>query len=214
MNSDDTDVTFTWKTGDVVLDTTTVHATNRMATAEWVICELSLEKHHSKIVECHPSNAFGKHNFTRFDISVKLFPPPVITKFMFQPDRKDAIDVEWLPVNVTRHPFVLVEAYYIELARDKDGSHIEATDTVTGGKASHIFSVDDCSNRYWVRIKAVISNNQDISSFSDWVPVEPVSCPVIVPGMSMATILAYVWHCIIIIILVHYFKCYVVQHQR
>ena len=184
-NLDDADVTFTWKTGDDIIDTTTVRTTNGKATVELVIPGLSVEKHHDQSFECHPRNAIGVGNFTRFKISVELFPPPVITKFIFQPDSKDAIDVEWLPVNVTGYPGASVEEYYIELARDKDGSDIEARATVKRGNVSHVFEVNECSNRYWVRIKAV-NGNQDVSSFSGWVSLEPVTCPIInVPGMCM-----------------------------
>ena len=188
VNLDDTNVTFVWKTDDDMKDTTTAQATNGMATYSLLICELNLEKHHDKLLECHPSNSFGEYNFTSYRILVELFPPPNVTKFAFQPDRKDAIDVEWLPIKKATRLFVPMEEYYIELARDKDGSDIEASYTVTGGKVSHTFSAVECSNRYWVRIKAVTRGNQDISSFSGWVPIEPVSCPLIatsVPGKSM-----------------------------
>ena len=188
VNLDDTNVTFVWKTDDDMEDTTTAQATNGMATYSLLICELNLENHHDKLLECHPSNSFGEYNFTSYRILVELFPPPNVTKFAFQPDRKDAIDVEWLPIKKEPRLFVPMEEYYIELARDKDGSDIEASYTVTGGKVSHTFSAVECSNRYWVRIKAVTRGYQDISSFSGWVPIEPVSCPLIttsVPGKSM-----------------------------
>ena len=187
INSDDTNVNFTWKLGgDEVSRVTVLHPTNEMASAAFYITRLSVEKHHDQVFECHPNNAIGGENFTEFKISVELFLPPEITKLAFQPDRKDALDVEWLPVNVTGYPDASVGGYYIELARDKDGSVIEASATVTGGNVSHVFSVEECSENYWVRIKAV-SDTQDVSSFSGWVPLEAVNCPIItVPGMYYA----------------------------
>ena len=198
MNLEDADVTFTWKIGDDIVDTITVRATNGMAKATLVIPRLSMEKYHGKSLECHPKNDIGVYNFTRFSISVEHFPPPNITKFRFQPDRKDAVDVEWLPVNVTGYPGASVEEYYIELARDKDGSDIEARATVKRGNVSHVshvshvFKVDKCSKSYWVRVKAV-NGNQDVSRFSGWMSLEPVTCPIVTaPGMCMP--LYVIWY--------------------
>ena len=193
VNLEDANVTFTWKIGDDV-DTITVRTANGMAKATLVITRLSMEEYHGKTLECHPDNGIGVYNFTRFNISVEHFPPPNITKFRFQPDRKDEIDVEWLPVNVKGYPGASVEEYYIELARDKDGSLIEDRATVKGGNVSlsHVFKVDKCSKSYWVRVKAV-NGNQDVSRFSGWMSLEPVTCPIVAaPGMCMP--LYVIWY--------------------
>ena len=183
VNVDDTNVTFTWKKmGNGVVGITTVfYPTNGMATATLHIRSLSVEEHHGQSYECHPRNAIGSGNFTRFKISVEQFPPPNITKFAFQPDSRDAVDIEWLPVDVTGYPGASVEEYVIELARDKDGSDIEGKFNVKGDNVSYVIPVKDCSMDYWVRIKAM-NGNQDVSTFSDWTPLESVNCPVVVPS--------------------------------
>ena len=186
VNLNDTAVTFTWTMGNGKLKETNVSASDRMANDTLKIMELTIADYHGKFLECHPSNAIGEYNFTRFNISVELFPPPEITKFAFQPDSKDAVVCKWLPVNDTGYPGASVGGYYIELARDKDGSVIEARANVTGGNDSHVFSVEECSEKYWVRIKAV-SGKQDVSNFSVWTPTEAVGCPLIVsPGTCKA----------------------------
>ena len=189
VNLNDTTVTFTWTMGNGKLkETRNVSASDRMARDEFKIMELNIADYDGKSLECHPSNAIGEYNFTRFNISVELFSPPEITKFAFQSDSKDALVCEWLPVDVTGYPGASVEGYYIELARDKDGSVIEVSANVTGGNDSHVFSVGDCSRKYWVRIKAV-SGKQDVSSFSAWTPTEAVGCPlIVVPGMCKASV--------------------------
>ena len=170
-------VNFTWNIGDSK-EISIVDAANGMATSIYTIIGLNMEKYHEQTLECHPTNAIGGHNFTQFKISVELFPPPNVTKFAFQRDRKDALDIEWLPVDVTGYPGASVEKYYLELARDKDGSAIVDSTFVPGGNASHVLKVTECSKNYWVRIKAV-NGNQDVTSFSGWVPAEAVQCPVI-----------------------------------
>lgn len=189
VNLNDTAVTFTWTMGNGKLkETRNVSTVDGMATDTFKIMELNIADYRGKSLECHPSNAIGEYNFTRFNISVELFPPPEITKFGFQPDSKDAVVCEWLPVNDTGYPGASVGGYYIELARDKDGSVIEARANVTGGNDSYVFSVEECSKEYWVRIKAV-SGKQDISSFSVWTRTEAVGCPLIVsPGTCKASV--------------------------
>ena len=183
VNVDDTNVTFTWKKmGNGVVSTKTVFSpTNGTATATLDIRSLSIEDHHDQSYECHPRNAIGSGNFTRFKISVEQFPPPNITKFAFQPDSRDAVDIEWLPVDVTGYPDASVEEYFIELARDKDGSDIEGGFNAKGDDVSYAIPVKDCSMDYWVRIKAV-NGDQDVSTFSDRTPLESVNCPVVVPS--------------------------------
>ena len=184
VNLEDTSVTFTWKIGDQEY-TRIVPATDGIATNEFVIKDLNMAEYHGKFLDCYPSNTVGGYNFTRFDISVELFPPPNITKFAFRPDSKDAVDIEWLPVNVTGYPDASVEEYYIELARDKDGSDIEARFNVTGGNISHAIPVEDCSVDYWVRIKAV-NGDHDVSTFSAWTALTATGCPLVaVPGMCV-----------------------------
>ena len=171
-------VNFTWNIGDSK-EISIVDAANGMATSLYTISELNMEKYHEQTLECHPTNAIGGHNFTQFKISVELFPPPNVTKFAFQRDRKDALNIEWLPVDVTGYPGASVEKYYLELARDKDGSAIvDSTFVPARGNASHVLKVTECSKNYWVRIKAV-NGNQDVTNFSGWVPAEAVQCPVI-----------------------------------
>ena len=181
-NLEDASFTFDWELGDKAKESFNVSATDGMATSTYMITGLSMENH-EQTLECHPSNKIGNRNFTQFKISVELFPPPNVTKFAFQSDRKDALDIEWLPVNVTGYPGASVEKYYLELARDKDGSDIADSTFVPGGNASHVFTVDECSPNYWVRIKAV-NGNQDVTSFSGWVNFTiAVNCPVVAtPG--------------------------------
>ena len=183
VNVDDSNVTFTWKKmGSGVVNTATVFSpTNGMATATLDIPSLSVEEHHDQSYECHPGNAIGSGNFTSFKITVELFPPPNITKFAFQPDSKDAVDIEWSPVDVRGYPGASVEEYYIELARDKDESDNKKSYTIKGSNTSHAISVEECSKDYRVRIKAV-NGDQDVSTFSDWTPLESVNCPVVVPS--------------------------------
>ena len=184
VNLEDTTVTFTWKIGDQEY-TRRVPAMDGMATDEFVIKDLNMAEYHGKALDCYPSNSVGGYNFTRFDISVERFPAPNITKFAFQPDSKDTVDIEWLPVNVTGYPGASVEEYVIELARDKDGSDIEARFNSTGDDVSYVIPLKECSMDYWVRIKAV-NGDQDVSEFSDWTAITATGCPLVaVPGMRI-----------------------------
>ena len=176
-NMEDASITFTWVKGNEVVQKHDVATVSGRAASVLTVDNLSVDEHHGKTIQCHPSNNVGGANVTSFVISVQTFPPPVIVSFRFDPDNPDMVIASWNPVNVTHYPNASLDGYVFEIAKDENGSEIVTNGTVAASNFSFIFSLTDkFSDGYWVRIKAV-KDNQDVSGFSKWFPIETVPSP-------------------------------------
>ena len=176
-NMEDASITFTWMKGNEVLWVDDVATVSGRAASVLTIGNLSVDEHHGKTIQCQPSNNAGGANFTSYVLSVQTFPPPDIVNFRFDPDNPDMVIASWNPVNVTDYPDASFDGYVYEIAKDENGSEIVTSGMVTASNLSFIFSLTDkFSDRYWVRIKAV-KDDQDVSGFSEWFPIETVPSP-------------------------------------